>query len=250
MNNRNWYEPYITSWGTEAPSQFSEALARTIPIQAGKTRLLDIGCGSGIIGIYCLIEKNSQSVTFTDIAPIWIDIARSNVDLKVHEGLIDPSRTKFLEPTELASIPYDEVAQHDLVSFNPPQLPYAYVDEATRQKIDSDPIERSFRRGGESGLEIVSMFFTWYASLPMPKPDAVILLSSFLGRRNIENAMSISGLTPREAPIESNATLRSMFWEYAERFSNSPSEMADRSIRKVNGVWHKKLLTYRLTNQR
>ena len=36
----------------DPPSLFAKALSKTIPIREDQTRLLDIGCGSGIIGIY------------------------------------------------------------------------------------------------------------------------------------------------------------------------------------------------------
>jgi len=132
---------------------------------------------------------------------------------------------------------------------NPPQFPYAYVDEVTRQNIDSDPIEQRFRWGGEWGLDVVKRFFVWYAGLPAPKPDAIILLFSFLGRKQIYEAISSASLRPCEEPIETDATLRRMFWKQADAFSRSPTELEDRSIRKVGEAWHKKLLTFRLRNK-
>ena len=233
--------------GSRGALQFPEALARTIPIEPGKTQLLDIGCGTGIIGIYCLIEKNARSVTFIDLEPKWIDVTRCNLDIKIREGAIQQPQVKLLNAGDLAKISPEEIARHDLLAFNPPQLPYAYVDDETRKKIESDPIERTFRRGGLDGLDIARMFFNWYASLPMPKPDAVILLSSFLGRRLIDEAISKSGLRPREKATETDATLRKMFWKQADDFLDSPDELKDRLIEKIDGTWHKKLLTIRLT---
>lgn len=250
MENGNWYEPYISCWGDEEPSQFAATFARTLPIEAGKTRFLDIGCGSGIIGIYSLMAKQVRAVTFMDKEPAWLEIARKNVDIKINESKIAASQVRFLPPSDFTAIPYELVTQHDLCGFNGPQLPYAYIDAETQQKIDSDPIERSFRRGGETGLEVIGKFLAWYASLPMPKPDAVILLSSFLGRKRIDETILAAGLKPRELPIETDATLRKMFWKQADVFSNSPAEVEDRSIRKVGGIWHKKLLSYRLTDLR
>jgi methylase of polypeptide subunit release factors len=248
MQDQSWYRTYVSSWGNEEPSQFASAFARTIPIAAGETRLLDVGCGSGIIGIYCLMEKQARSVTFSDIEPLWLEIARNNVAIQIQKGVISPSQVRFLRPASFAELPYGEVASHDLVAFNPPQLPYAYLDPEVRQRIDGDPIEQRFRRGGEWGLEIVGNFLNWYASLPVPKPDAIILVSSFLGRKRIGETIALAGLQPSGKPIETDAPLRPIFWKQADALSRDTDETEDRLIRKVRGAWYKKLLTYRLTN--
>lgn len=246
MYDPKWYQPYISCWRNEEPSRFASALAQTLPIEAHVTRLLDIGCGSGIQGIYSLIEKHARSVTFMDKEPAWLNVARCNVEIKIREGAIQPGQTKFLEPSDLSEISTDEIAQHDLLVFNPPQLPYAFLDEASRAAIDNDPIERSFRRGGETGLELAEKFFGWYAGLPAGRPDAVILLSSFLGKSKIETLIASFGIRLRQEPIATEAPLRAFLWEAAEQFSRSATEVANRRISKVGEQWHKELLTYQL----
>ncbi len=245
----SWYRAYISEWGGEEPSQFAAAFAQTIPIKPGETRLLGIGSGSGIIEIFSLIEKQAKSATFTDIEPTWLEIAKKNVSLKIRGGLIPAYRVRFLKAAGFAELPYSEIAQHDVAAFNPPQLPYKYVDEVTRRKIDSDPIEQRFRWGGEFGLDVVSQFLNWYSALPKPKPEAVILLSSFLGRKRIGEVIASAGLHPSAPPIETDATLRTMFWPQADRFSVDTAELEDRSLRKIGDTWHKKLLTFRLANK-
>ena len=182
----------------------------------------------------------------------WLVVPRPPVvyslRLRIDEGKIAAAQVRFMPPSDFTAIPYEIVAQHDLCGFNGPQLPYAYIDTEMQQKIDNDPIERSFRRGGETGLEVIGKFLEWYASLPMAKPDAMILVSSFLGRKRIDEIILAAGLKLREQPIETDATLRTMFWKQADVFSNSPAEVEDRSIRKVGDIWHKKLLSCRLTD--
>lgn len=241
-----WYEPYVSCWRNEEPSRFAFTLAQTLPIEPNVTRLLDIGCGSGIQGIYSLIEKQARSVTFMDIERVWLNAARCNVDIKVRELRIRPAQARFLDPSDLSDIPYEEVARHDLIVFNPPQLPYAFLDEESRRKIDSDPVERRFRNGGAMGLEVVEKFLGWYSGLPSPKPDAVILLSSFLGKSNIEALIASFGGSLRREPTPTEAPLRRFLWEAAEGFSHSEVAAADRRIRKIGDVWYKHLLTYQL----
>ncbi len=240
-----WYERYISCWRNEEPSRFAFALTQTLPIEPNVTRMLDIGCGSGIQGIYGLIEKHARYVSFMDKERVWLDVARCNVEIKIREGSIQPAQVRFLDPSDLSEISPKEVAQHDLLVFNPPQLPYSFLDEESRLKIDSDPVEQAFRRGGETGLEIVGKFLGWYAGLPLP-PDAVILLSSFLGQRNIESLIASFNLRLRREPIPTEATLRKFLWEAAEKISRSEADVADRRIRKVGTIWYKDLLTYQI----
>jgi len=249
MSSQKWYEPYISCWGSEEPSQFPEALVRTIPIESGKTRLLDIGCGSGIIGIFSLIEKKARFVTFMDIESKWLDIARCNLDIKIREGAIKQPQVKLLSASGFAEILPEQVAQHDLLAFNPPQLPYTYVSEETRREIEGDPIEKRFRYGGPDGLDIAREFFKWYRSLPKPKPDAVILLSSFLGRKLIGEVISSHGLRQIGEPRETRARLRDMFWEQANTLSQSTVQRGDRSLELDGAVWHKRLLTIRVADE-
>src|SRR5690348_7040540 len=68
-----WWQPYVADYGCEKPSMLSQVLAETFPVEPPTKRLLDIGCGTGIIGLYCLLEKKAGSVTFVDVMHEWID---------------------------------------------------------------------------------------------------------------------------------------------------------------------------------
>ena len=46
----------------DAPSYFAETLCAAIPPKHGRRRLLDVGCGSGIVGIYCLLKGKADEV--------------------------------------------------------------------------------------------------------------------------------------------------------------------------------------------
>jgi len=252
-----WFDAYVSCYGTEEPSSFAKAMAETIPIEAGKTKLLDIGCGSGIIGLYALLARGAHSATFTDLFPKWLHVAQCNAEIRVREGAIQPSQVSFTKAGQFARLDPEIVFQHNLLSFNPPQLPTAFVDEDTLRNLAADPIQSGFRIGGRDGLRIVRNFLKWYSSLTLPdlpdsasrKPDAVLLLSSFLGRRLIEKTIASYGLLVISGkPVETPATLRKMFWKKADELSHSPVEIEDRSLTRDGEVWKKKLLTYRLNN--
>jgi methylase of polypeptide subunit release factors len=247
--SHEWVEAsdYISEVGSsDWPSVFAKAMAETIPIEAGKTRLLDIGCGSGIIGIYCLVVKRAGFVTFNDILEEMVSVTRKNVERQIKKGRIFEGQTAYLT-ADYREIPAAVVAAHDLIEFNPPQLPMDLVSAEYRRDVEADPVQISFRRGGADGLDDVRRFLEWYARLETPKPNVVILLSSFLGRSRIAKAIQAYGLTWKILN-ERTVPLRRSLAESAERLSRDRTEAADRSIEKDDsGGWIKKLLTGRLS---
>lgn len=242
-----WWEPIIAHYGSGKPSRFAEALVTTIPIEEDETRLLDIGCGSGIIGIYCLIARKAKSVTFTDIRPEWIEITSQNVAVKINQGVIKQSQVSIIaKPCSFTDIPAEVLDTCNLMSFNSPQLPTDYVDEKDWRKIASDPTKNAFRIGGRDGLKVVREFLEWYARPNSPKPGAVILLSSFLGRRRIEQALDLHGIRWALCGETPGVPLRPFFLKEKINALSGP-EREDRSLKPDGaGWWTKSLLTIRL----
>ncbi len=246
-HREGWWQTYITHYG-ERPSLFAEVTTQGIPIQEGKTRLLDIGCGPGTIGIYGLMEKKALSATFTDIRSEQIDLVRENVALRISEGKLRESQVRIIKRaisfTELSD---EELDRHDLCSFNPPQLPCDYVDEDAWRKIASDPVQSAYRIGGPDGLNMARKFFEWFAEPHRPKPDAVVILSSFLGRKLIERTLNshkgIRWAICKETP---GIPLRPFFLKEKINALTS-AEREDRSLKPDGtGWWTKTLFLMRL----
>src|ERR1700689_3799467 len=158
-----WWQAYIGDCGCEKPSKLSEVLAETIPAEPRTKKLLDIGCGTGIIGLYCLLEKKASSVTFVDILHEWIDITRANVSLKIEEGAITPSQVDVMDAMPFDRILPELVAQHDTIVFNVPQFPGDFVAPSELSKIGADPIRARYRLAGRDGLQLARDFSQWYA---------------------------------------------------------------------------------------
>jgi methylase of polypeptide subunit release factors len=234
---------YIMDDGGERPSVFAAAFAEAIKkeIEPGKTRFLDIGCGSGIIGIHSLIENKAAFVTFNDVLHKMISAARVNVDWNIKQGKILKSQADFITG-KFTDIPAEVVAKHSLLGFNPPQLPRKYLNS-----IDSNQVTKSFRDGGSDGLDIARQFFEWYAGLETPKPDAVIQLSSFLGWNRITEAVGRHKIRWRELARQ-RVPLRDRMWDDAKELSINKKERLDRSLVEGPGnSWTKELIAILLT---
>jgi methylase of polypeptide subunit release factors len=254
MNNpisKNWQWPeaskYISSISVfDPPSLFTKTISEIIPIKSGFTRLLDIGCGCGIIGIYCLIKKKTKLVTFNDIQDAAILETRANVAMHIEQGAIHESQVAGHRGS-FTTIPPSIITHHDLIAFNPPQLPTGFINKEHRKKIEADSSMSLFRIGGPDGLKIVKEFFTWYAMLKPPKPAAIIVLSSFLGRNLIKKKVEEHCLK-WEILKETQVPLREILNDAADKFSKDNAELSDRSLERnfsggFSAKWSKKLLT-------
>lgn len=233
---------YVLETGGNPPSPFSRHLAESIQITPGVTRLLDLGCGSGIIGIHCLMNKGAASVTFTDIKAEQVSIARTNVNMHIDRGEIAAHQVSYLTAS-FAEISAAHLSRHDLIAFNPPQLPMAIADKDYLEPLKTDPVGAAFRLGGPDGLNIARHFFQWYAGLTKPRPEAAICISSFLGRSRIEDALNANRFQWR-VESRSRVPLRRAFFEAAAEFSKDDQQRLDRSLeRTAEGNWTKEIRT-------
>jgi hypothetical protein len=224
----------------DPPSHFAEAMAETVPINPGETRLLDIGCGCGIIGVYCLIKKRARLVTFNDVLSEAMAVTFANIRWHLQQGNIDESQVGAVKAS-FTDLPSAVAAEHDIIAFNPPQLPWTRVSEEYRKEVDANASQKSFRWGGQDGLDVARQFLDWYSAPGPRKPKALMTLSSFLGRSLIEATMNSYGIKWEILNRKSNVPLRKILTEGADRLS--APEVIDRSLRKgSDGKWTKELL--------
>lgn len=228
----------------DTPTYFSEWLCKNMPVATGKKRLLDVGCGSGIVGIYCLLKHKADFVTFADIECKAISETCSNVVKRVERDQISVKHVAFLEPSEFRKIPRSIVMKHDLIAFNPPQIPEKLLSKAKLKELRADPLTSHFRAGGPDGLRLAREFFQWYARLRKPRPAAVIELSSLIGKGLIDKTIREYGLTYDIVGRPKRVKLRPFFWPKVGALGNE--DRKDRSLRCKNGKWTKVLTTYSL----
>jgi len=239
-----WRDFLVTNGPFDAPSCFSEHLATSMCaiVMPGQTCLLDVGCGAGIIGVYCLVEYHARFATFNDIQPEAIAVTRANVSALIAKHRVRAEQVAFSEGS-FTDIPTDVVARHNLIVFNAPQMPENKLSAETLETVKSSGVNRLFRLAGADGLDVTRTFLGWYGSLP-EAPPAVIQLSSFLGLSRIEAVLGQAAvrykvLSKKEVP------LRDMFCDAARLLGTH--EIEDRLLRKRNGSWTKQLLVVSLS---
>lgn len=230
---------YVFETGGHAPSLFAKTLCEWLPIQPRETRLLDVGCGCGIVGLFCLIERAAAYVTFNDIQEEMILIAQDNVARQIAKGVISDSRVGYLK-RNFVEIASQFAEQHDLISFNPPQLPTEALDHQTLEQISGDPSLSYFRLGGLDGLDVVRKFLKWYSNLDATAPRAIIMISSFLGISRIRSAME-SDCLDWDIIARNRVPLRSILSRAAKSLTSDERE--DRLLEpNSQGGWSKELL--------
>jgi SAM-dependent methyltransferase len=251
-NGERWEWPeaqrYVRDVCGNPPSYFAKVLAQTVPIERGKTRLLDIGSGSGIIGIYCLIEKGAAFVTFNDLQPAMIAITQTNVDRHISNAEIRSDQVDYLQ-AGFESISSAFIAKHDLLAFNPPQLPETLVSRDYLAGLLSRHSDLLFRIGARGsnpdGLGVIRDFVHWYAKLHTPRPEAIITVSSFLGIQQILRATEaphVNGQIIKRTRVP----LRMALVDAAIKLAANDFEKMDRSLEQSSdGSWTKEILTIR-----
>jgi release factor glutamine methyltransferase len=113
--------------------------------------ILDMGCGSGVIGIslaHHLAARGGARVTLADLSPEALSLARENT-ARLLPG--SPSVT-FLESDLFAGL---GEARFDLIVANLPYIPRSSETALSREVLRDPPLALY---GGETGLEVMERF--------------------------------------------------------------------------------------------
>ncbi len=150
------------------PSDDSKLMVEAVKKHA-KGRMLDLGCGSGIVGIAALKSNKVNSVLFADINPDALIVADRNAT----NNCVQDKDVSFVE-SDLFSVM--KTNRFDTIAFNPPYLP-----TSEEEKIKG-PINHAYD-GGLDGRAVTDRFLAEF--LPHMNPTGVlILLQSSLSNTN------------------------------------------------------------------
>jgi release factor glutamine methyltransferase len=108
---------------------------------------VEIGCGSGIIGVTLALELPRLTVHATDVNPHAVHLAERNAHL-----LGCDVRMEFHQGSRFSPLPASLKGSVDLLVSNPPYIPTGEIPDLDGEVKDHDP--RDALDGGEDGLNV------------------------------------------------------------------------------------------------
>ncbi|MEQ1839610.1 MAG: class I SAM-dependent methyltransferase, partial [Verrucomicrobiales bacterium] len=160
---------------TDHLSVFTSALQQARPDLKGR-RLLDLGCGTGRIGISALLHGQAKSVTFADRTWEWLEDAMETVSEHVAHRHFDRTQVSYRVGDYRKMTP-EFLGSHDWIFF--------------------------FRTDELEELESAEQFLHWYGDLAGSSnvriPTAMLLISSLPGKKALSSLLSDLRLSAVEA---------------------------------------------------
>lgn len=148
------------------PSEDSILLIECLEVEEGE-RILEIGCGSGVVSIHC--ARNGCEVTSVDINPYAVDLTRSNFG---HNGLIaDVRRSDVYSSVE---------GRFDTIVFN---LPYLPTDD------DAGELSKAWN-GGADGMGPLPELLRGSTDHLLPNGRVVVVVSSLMDEDALDRTLS------------------------------------------------------------
>jgi release factor glutamine methyltransferase len=158
------------------PSEDSFFFAENLHLQAG-SRVLDVGTGSGILGI--IASENAREVTFIDLNPYSIRCAKQNALFNKIK-----SEIKFIQGDLFSSL--REAIKFDVILFNAPYLP-------TEQGEEDSWTGRAWT-GGPTGRQVIDRFISTAPKQLEPLGEIFLMQSSLANVKETQEKFLSLGL--------------------------------------------------------
>lgn len=173
---------------------------RNYPLNLNNKRILEIGCGSGVVTIYMRKISSPKAVFATDLSIEAIKIALRNV-LRNGESL---EYYSFVN-ADLCSC-FSSSSQFDLVMINPPYLP------SDPTWLSADPIKTAVE-SGLTGAEVLNSFLSEVTEQLSPARIAYVY-SNFLAKRIETNRLIKCGfeMEDRIESVFAGETIFAVMW--------------------------------------
>jgi len=199
------------------PQEDSYLLAKEVKKYA-KGDVLDLGAGSGIQGITALENKNTKSVTFSDINSFAIEYIKNECAKRVEH--ISAIKISFKVSDLYSNINIKE--KFDTIIFNPPYLP---EDEFDNEKL--------ITTGGKEGWEIVEKFLTESKNYLNVDGQILLLFSSLTNKDKIDKL--IRKLEYEKNFIAKENLFMEQLYVYQLKLTNSNIIKGHRGIVEIKG---------------
>ncbi len=131
-------------------------------------RIIDVGTGSGCVGITLKLEQPELSVTLSDISPAALDIARQNAEK--HNAKVEFVHSDLLSSYAKIQNPKSKI-YFDLITANLPYVDYAWQRSP---ETDHEPALALFAAHG--GLELINKLIE--QSTKVLTPNGYLLLEA------------------------------------------------------------------------
>jgi release factor glutamine methyltransferase len=148
-----------------SPGEDSILLIESLDIDHGE-RVLEMGCGSGIVAIHC--AKNGADVTAVDINPAAVALTRKNA----------AANGAYMD-IRLSDLYEDIDSYYDTIVFN---LPYLPVN-------DQGTLEQAWA-GGDDGIGPLPRLLKNAGSRLLPRGRFVVVVSSLMDQKRLEEVLS------------------------------------------------------------
>lgn len=144
-----WSMSFLVSPDVLIPRPESELLVERAAALSGygrESRILDVGCGSGAVGLAVASEWPEAQVTLLDLCPKALEVARRNAEKFGLSG-----RTRFLASDLFQSLAEEEA--FDLIVSNPPYVASGELDGLMPEVSSFEP--RLALDGGADGMDLI-----------------------------------------------------------------------------------------------
>ena len=147
-----------------SPGEDSVLLIESLDISDGE-RVLEIGCGSGVVAIHC--AKNGADVAAVDINPAAVELTRKNA----------AANGAYMD-IRLSDLYEDIDSYYDTIVFNLPYLPV---------KDDGD-LEKAWS-GGDDGIGPLPKLLNDVKGRLLPRGRFVVVVSSLMDQQRLGDVL-------------------------------------------------------------